>query len=221
MVLEPRLTASAIPAMVSDGSGLPFPPAALSAPAGQLSPDDPAVDALIAVLARQKTAKDSSAPPRLDGWRMLARSADEVLFGHGLPPQLVTVALRRQAPRQTWTSLAVSRARPLRTTRDGIRASGWRLDPTREPGPEDTVVRVLVTEQTWAGGKRADTRLLSPDLHDGDDELVLTMFVTPREGFQTRTANPETPARVTLPCPLGQRPLLDGALYDRAPPKLA
>lgn len=214
-MLEPR-PASSEPALVSDGAGLPFPPAALSAPAGRLEPSDPAVAALLAQIARQKTPTGSSAAPTLDGWRELARSDHEVLFGLGLPPHLVTVAMRREASGQTWTSVAVSTARPLRATRDGVRASGWRLDPTREPDPKDTIVRVLVTEQTWAGGTRAGTRLLAPDLHVGAEELVLTMFVTPRQGFQVRSPNPETPARVTLPGPIGPRRLIDGALYDAA-----
>jgi hypothetical protein len=215
VVLEPR-PASYQPDLVSDGAGLPFAPAALGAPAGQLQPNDPAVGALVAQIARHKTPTGSSAVPNLDGWRVLARSDAEVLFGHGLPPHLVTVAMRRDARRHTWTSAAVSTARPLRATRDGVRASGWRLDLTREPDPEDTIVRVLITEQTWAGGKRADTRLLAPDLHVGADELVLTIFVTPRQGFQVRSPNPETPARVALPHPIGRRRLIDGAVYDGA-----
>lgn len=153
------------------------------------------------------------ATPSLVGWRVAARTDDEVLFGHGRPPKLVTVAVRQESRRRGWTCIAVSSGRPLRTTREGIRASGWRLDPTREPDPAETQLRVLVTEQTWAGGNPADDRLLAPDLHVGDDELVLTMFVTPRPGFQVKAPNPETPARITLPCPVGSRRIVDGALY--------
>jgi hypothetical protein len=204
------------PGLVSDGGGLPFPPTAPGGPAGQLQPDDPAVAALSAQIARQKTPPGGSPVPGVDEWRMLARNDDEVLFGYGVPPHLVTVAMRRDGRRHAWISAAVSTGRPLRATRDGVRASGWRLDPTRAPDPEDTVVRVLVTEQTWAGGKRADTRLLSPDFHADADELVLTMFVTPRQGFQVRSPNPETLARVTLPQPVGRRRLIDGALYGAA-----
>jgi hypothetical protein len=78
-------------------------------------------------------------------------------------------------------------------------------------------LRILVTEQTWAGGNRADDRLLAPDLHVGEEELVLTMFVTPRPGFQIRAPSPETPARVALPCPVGTRRIIDGALFAAAP----
>jgi hypothetical protein len=215
VLLQPQPAAYG-PALISDGAGLPFPPSALGPQAGQLDPADPPVGALIAQIARQKSSTGGSSMANLEGWRILARSADELLFGYGLPPHLVTVAMRRDARRNSWASAAVSTARPLRATRSGVRASNWRLDPTREPNPEDTIVRVLVTEQTWAGGKRADTRLLTPDVHAGTEAVVLTMFVTPRPGFQMRSPNPETPARVTLPSPIGLRQLIDGAIYDRA-----
>jgi hypothetical protein len=217
--------------LISDGSGLPFAPTALTGAAGQLDTDDAAVGVLMATIARQAKAnsvgrswlpwKRASAPPKpaasLDGWRVAARTADDVLFARGRPPKLVTVSVRRKSKRRTWTCIAVSSGRPLRTTRDGIRASGWRLDPTQEPDPAQRELRVLVTEQTWAGGNRADDRLLAPDLHVGEDELVLTMFVIPRPGFQIRAPNPETPARVALPCPLGRRGIIDGALFGSAP----
>jgi hypothetical protein len=225
------------PELISDGGGLAFPPTALTDSGAQLDPEDPAVAALIAQLTRTRSkgssrlpwkratptptptptpAETGSALQRLDGWRLLARSAGEVLFGRGRPPQLLTVAVAQDGRRNTWTCVGMSAARQLRATRDGIRASGWRLDLSREVDPEETVLRVLVTEQTWSGGQRADSRLLAPDLHDGADELVLTMFVTPRPGFQIRSPNPETPARIALPRPVGLRRLIDGALYDRS-----
>jgi hypothetical protein len=225
--------------LISDGGGLPFPPAALSDAPAQLDAEDPAVAALVAQLTRTGSKGKSRRPWKratptptptptpapadtgpglhgLDGWRLLARSDGEVLFGRGRPPQLLTVAVARDGRRSTWTCVGMSAARQLRATRDGVRASGWRLDLSHEVNPEETVLRVLVTEQTWSGGQRADGRLLAPDLHDGRDELVLTMFVTPRPGFQIRSPNPETPARIALPRPVGARRLIDGALYDRS-----
>lgn len=232
-MLEPR-SASRHPELISDGSGLPFAPAALTGAAGGLDTDDGAVGVLVATIARQAKTnavgrswlpwKRASAPPKpaasapsLDGWRVAARTAEEVLFAHGRPPKLVTVAVRRESRRRAWTCIAVSSGRPLRATRGGIRACGWRLDPAHEADPAQRELRVLVTEQTWAGGHRADDRLLAPDLHVGEDELVLTMFVTPRPGFQIRAPNPETPARVALPCPLGRRRIIDGALFGECP----
>jgi hypothetical protein len=212
------------PELISDGGGLPFPPAALATPA-RLDPEDPAVGALIAQITPRTAPKLASAPwkrhaaapsapPSLGGWRLLARTDGEALFARGRPPQLLTVAVRQDVRRRTWTCIGTSAARPLRATRDGIRASSWRLDPSHEVEPNETVLRVLVTEQTFAGGQRAHGRVLQPDLHLDAEELVLTIFVTPQPGFQARSPNPETPVRIALPQPVGPRRLTDGALYD-------
>ncbi len=228
-MLEPR-SVSRHPELISDGGGLPFPPAARAGSPRRREPEDTARGAVISPIrprtARKRVARapwkrDAAAPPAppsLEGWRLLARTDGEVLFARGRPPQLRTVAVRQDARRRTWTCIGVSAARPLRATRDGIRASSWRLDPTHELEPEETVLRVLVTEQTFAGGQRAGDRVLAPDLHVDMEELVLTMFVTPQPGFQSRSPNPETPVRIALPHPVGQRRLIDGALYDTTPP---
>jgi hypothetical protein len=223
--------------MISDGGGLPFPTSALEAAPAPLDPQDPAAAALIAHLAKRAGAKAPSRPrwrrhaapepqaaqeqpsiPGLDGWRLLARTDDEALFGRGLPPQLLTVAFRHDGGRWGWTFAGSSAARPLRATRDGIRASSWRLDPRFEPSPDDDVLRLLLTEQTFSGGQRADSRVLAPDVYIDDNELVLTMFVTPRPGFQWGSNNPETPVRVALGEPVGLRRLIDGALVRWVPP---
>jgi hypothetical protein len=226
-LLEPSPVARD-PALISDGGGLPFAPNALAGPPGRLDQEDPAVAALITQLTVRAPSKGGSGvpwrrgaappprrPPSLDGWRLLARTGDEALFGHGRPPELFTVAVRQDARRQTWACVGTSAARPLRASRDGIRASSWRLDPTHQLQSDERVLRVLVTEQTFAGGQRAHGRVLSPDIHIGEDEIVLTVFVTPQPGFQTRSRNPETPVRIALPQPVGVRRLIDGALYDR------
>jgi hypothetical protein len=242
VLLEPR-PAPRLAAMISDGGGLPFPPSALEVAAAPLDPEDPAAAALIAHLATRGGAKPAAAKrsfaapwrrhappapqpaapqapaiPGVDGWRLLARTDDEALFGRGLPPQLLTVALRRESPRRGWSFAGSSAARPLRATRDGIRASSWRLDPRAEYSPDDEVLRLLLTEQTFAGGQRADSRVLAPDIYIDEGELVLTMFVTRRPGFQWGSNNPETPVRVALGEPVGLRRLIDGALVRWIPP---
>jgi hypothetical protein len=210
----PLLTAEPadpMPAFVGDGSGLVFSPAVFARPSGGLDEDDPAVRALVEMLGRQKP-RGGAPPTSLAPWRVLARADEDVLFGHGVPPKLLTVVMRRHR-RHGWRSHVVTKQATLRAVRDGVRASSWRPDPLREPEPDDTVLRVLVTEQTRAGGKRADDRLQSPGLHVGAGELVLTTYVTPRGGYQTAGAVPETPALVALPEPLGDRAVLDGAVF--------
>ena len=201
-VLEP-VPALRVPEFVSDGVGLPFSPLVLERPPQPLDLTDPAVGALAAQLAGQ-----------LVGWRLLARTEDEALFGFGLPPGLLTVVVAQEPKRRTWSCVARSKGRPLRATRDGIRASSWHLDEAVELKPENTVLRISVVEQTFAGGRRADGRVLAPDLYEGEDELVVTMYVKPESGFQMRTANPETPVRLALAHPIGYRELVDGALYE-------
>jgi hypothetical protein len=108
----------------------------------------------------------------------------------------------------------VNRGAALRATRDGVRASNWELDETHPLSAADRIIRIFVTEQTRSGGSLADKRLLTPDLHDGDDELLLRVFVTPRTGVQMAAVTPQTPVRIQLPSPIGERRLVDGALYS-------
>ena len=200
---------SSHPQLISDGGGLPFAPEALAGSPSPLDPGDPAVAALISYIG----PKDS---PRagLDQWRLLARTEDEALFARGRPPKLLTVAVKRDRRRDTWKCTATTSEKPLRAARDQVRASSWRLDPAHELDPNQTELRLLVTEQTYAGGQRAHGRVQVPDLYVDDTRLVLTIFVTPKPGFQVRSPNPETPVRVVLPHPVGERWLVDGALYE-------
>src|SRR5665213_3611232 len=219
-LLVPR-PAPRLPEVVSDGGGLPFALAALAGAPTPLDTDDAAAGALLYQLkfqaARRRESPAGAGPAAaavLDGWRELARAEDEVLFGFGLPPRLLTVAVRREGRRGDWVCANSSASQSLRATRDGIRASAWRADPTQELAPQDTVLRILVTEQAFAGGQRADGRVLEPDMYLGEGELVLRMFVAPRPGFQSGSPNPETPVRIALPHAIGERRLADGAFTD-------
>lgn len=208
------------PEFVSDGSGLPFQPAVLDAPATPLDPGDPPVQVLLSQLRHSRRLEvpddDRSA---LAPWRMLARTNDAALFGSGRPPGLITVAVSQDSRRGNWSCLAVSTALALRAAREGIRASSWRPDPTNPPRPDDTELRVLVTEQTHATGKLAHGRMLPPDLYLDGERIVLRCFIRPLGGFQNRALkNAETPAIVELGEPLGERLLLDGAVYAPAGP---
>jgi hypothetical protein len=222
-VLEP-LPAPRLPELIGDGAGLPFATAALAGSPPPLDPEDPAAAALLAYITSRTAPKrarrpwkrgeaeaDPTPPPSLVGWRLLARDDGEALFARGRLPQLLTVTVRQNSLRRSWSCVRSGLAGQLRATRDGIRASSWRVDPMHEIQPRDTVLRVLVTEQAFASGKRADERVLAPDFYLDADELVLRMFVAPRQGFQNGLPNPETPVRVALSEPVGRRRLIDGA----------
>lgn len=225
----PRIETVAAPAeplLISDGGGLPFAPARALSPPARLDPTDPAVAALLVQIDRGRQQAQASrlfrpkAKPapmevseKLAGWRELARTDDEVLFGRGTPPQLLTVAATR-GMRNRWSPLGASNARPLRAVRDGVRASSWRLDPSFAPGPEEQELRILVTERTMATGTPVAGRLLAPDLHLDEQRAVLRIYVRPIDGYVGRTGRHEAPVVVLLPEPLAGRQLLDGALYQ-------
>jgi hypothetical protein len=224
-VLTPLITARE-PALISDGGGLPFPPAAPFAPFGPLDPSGPAVQALIGqidfgrkqarkrgLLGRAGRLPEMDAAQKLAGWRELAATQDEILYAKGRPPQLLTVAVRRSR-KDKWAVIGVSNSRPLRASRQGIRASSWRLDPEFEVNPDQAEVHLLVTEQTQATGTPAEDRLLAPDLYVGADELVLRLYIRALEGYTGRTRRYETAVTVMLPEPVGERAIVDGALYE-------
>lgn len=220
------VSSAAEPGLISDGGGPPFPPDTAFEPFEPLDPADPTVAALLVQIDRgrrqaqpERPFRPKRKPPpmetseKLTGWRELARSDEEVLFGRGRPPHLLTVAVRR-GRRDRWSPAGVSNSRPLRACRDGIRASSWRIDPTFPPAPGDTELRILITEQTMATGTPAADRLLAPDLHLNTDRVVLRVYVRPLEGYVGRSAKRETPVIVQLPEPLGGRRVVDGALYE-------
>jgi hypothetical protein len=214
------------PEMIGDGGGLPFP---AERPFESFEPLDPREQAVMALLVaidrgRRRAMPERNMRPRrkpapmetsekLAGWRELVRTDDDVLFGRGRPPQLLTVSVRR-GRRDRWAPLGVSNSRPLRATRDGVRASSWRLDPRFMPAADDAELRILITEQTFASGALADDRLLAPELYLADDRAVVRIYVRPIEGYVGRSAKHETPAIIQLPEPLGEREVIDGALYE-------
>ena len=223
--LVPTLTPRE-PTLISDGGGLPFEPAATDAEFVPLDPRQPPVRALIEQinLGRQQARKPRMfrrATPlapmddaqKLAGWRALASTDEEVLYAKGRPPQLLTVAVRR-GRKERWSVAGVSNSRPLRAARDGVRASSWRLDPDFEITPEQTDLHVLLTEQTQASGSLASERLLAPELYIGPDELVLRLYVQPLDGYVGRSRKHETPVVISLPEAVGERVVIDGALYE-------
>lgn len=223
-VLTP-LFAAREPELISDGGGLPFPPSALFEQFTALDPNAAPVQALLAqinqglkqsqgrrILRRRSATPRPSTEEKLAGWRALASTDDEILYAKGRPPQLLTVAVTRRGNR--WAVLGVSNSRPLRAVRQGSRASSWRLDPDFPTSPQSTDIHILVTEQSRATGMLADDRMLAPDIHLDAQQVMLRLYVQPIQGYTGPTKRHETAVIVRLPEPLGEREIVDGALYD-------
>ena len=87
------------------------------------------------------------------------------------------------------------------------------LDPDNPPDAASSQVHVLVTEVACAGGERADGRVRLERLAQLEDRIELVIGVETPEGDQTCPSNPPTPFTVELDEALGDRTLLDVAVY--------
>ncbi|GHH67589.1 hypothetical protein [Promicromonospora soli] len=88
------------------------------------------------------------------------------------------------------------------------------LDPDNPPDPVSSEVHLLVTEIACAGGEPADGRLTLERLVELEDRVELVIGVeAPPGDAQTCQSNPPTPFTIELDEPLGDRTLMDGAVY--------
>ncbi|WP_129784760.1 hypothetical protein [Promicromonospora panici] len=87
------------------------------------------------------------------------------------------------------------------------------LDPDNPPDAASSQVHLLITEIECAGGKPADGRVTLERLAQLEDRVELVIGVETPEGDQTCPSNPPTPFTVELDEPLGDRTLLDVAVY--------
>jgi hypothetical protein len=53
----------------------------------------------------------------------------------------------------------------------------------------------------------------TPELYLDDEEVIVRVYIEPLVGYVGRTAKHETPVIITLGQPIGEREVLDGALY--------
>jgi hypothetical protein len=88
------------------------------------------------------------------------------------------------------------------------------LDPDNPPDPASSEVHLLVTEVACASGKPAEGRLTLERLVELEDRVKLVIGVeAPPGDAQSCQSNPPTPFTVELDAPLGDRTLMDGAVY--------
>jgi hypothetical protein len=182
----------------------------LHSPTGAEQADDPAAAVLRAFAADPGGAMDIPAT----GWRVLARTRREVLFGCEEDGEhyLVRVQQARNGSWERGTSSYFFESH--QATRDGNPASRWRLDAASHPTPPNgTELHVLVTECHCASGRSAEGRIESPDVFYTDDEVRIVAYVTELRGPQRCPGNPATPAIFVLPEPVAERRLVDAGEY--------
>jgi hypothetical protein len=195
---------------ISDGGPPAFRVADLRGPTGAEQADDPAAHVLRDFAADPGGAHDVSPT----GWRVLARNSHEALFAWGELDECDLVLVERDSSgRWEWARSAhgVSAFQAIRANNP---ASSWRLDPAADsPTPASTELRTLVTEIHCASGQSAVRRVEPPDAFYGEADIRIVAYVTRLPGVQRCPGNPETPAVIVLPKPIGDRLLIDAGTY--------
>lgn len=196
---EPQLTCG----------GLPFSAAVLRSPKGAERADHPAATALSEAMRAHDV-------PSTAGWRIAALTSDAALF-----------LLERSRPDGTsswWRaefalgaggwSLADAGTCELRPNfGHGYAAATWTLAPGSAPGPETTLLHLLVTERECASGQSAEGRVADPAIAVDAGSVTIYFAVKTLPGGGRCPSNPPLQLDVDLPEALGNRSLLDGSAF--------
>ena len=96
----------------------------------------------------------------------------------------------------------------------GYSSATWGLDPAVPYAPDATELHVLVGEVGCHGDSTAEGRI-SQNVEYGSGNVVVTLAVLARYGFQTCPGTPPTPYIVHLTQPVATRDLLDGGVWPQ------
>lgn len=86
------------------------------------------------------------------------------------------------------------------------------VDPDAAVEPGASTVALLVTEQACNSGDDAEGRIEVAELLETDASVTVVIGVRPRRGDADCPGNPQTPYRLQLAEPLGDRALLDASV---------
>lgn len=174
--------------------------------------DHPAVDVLRAEL------RDPGDEPLPRGrWVVISIDSDRASFAALSEGGFGSAVIERSGDRWIFTGWGSGRpCEPTIPLPAGLAPVEVRLDVNSMPGPGDTTVDVLVTEQGCASGREMGDALRGPQVIETDDAVVVAFAVVPVAGMATCPGNPSTAATVELSEPLGERWVYDGLHF---PPK--
>lgn len=190
--------------------GPPFPVSVLSERGTAEAAAGPEADALRALLDRPEA---DDLLPR-SGWRLAVHTGDVVVYIADVEPvadepAFADVTLELVDGR--WQGGGFGQCRPVADVGPGLGLAEFRVADHETLGPETTELDVLVTERACNSGADAGGRIVEPAIIPSAEAVVVVYGVVPRSGEHACPSNPETPARLVLPEPLGDRALLDGS----------
>ena len=174
--------------------------------------DHPAVDVLRAEL------RDPGDEPLPRGrWVVISIDSDRATFAALSEGGFGSAVIERRGDRWIFTGWGSGRpCEPTIPLPAGLARVEVSLDANSMPGPGDTTVDVLVTEQGCASGREMGEALRGPQVIETDEAVVVAFAVVPVAGMATCPGNPSTAATVELSEPLGERWIYDGLYF---PPK--
>ncbi len=196
-----------------------FLPTILDEPATAETEDHPSAAGLRAAIAQ--AGPDIDMLPESGYW---LASRDERVAEYiarepaGADPAFVSATLENQGG--FWKLVGWGQCRP-QLVLEGLSLATWVLDPdARAPHPGTKTFDALVMERECTSGQPMGARLRPPSVTYGQDSVFVVFFATPQvnQGFATCPMNPPARVRVELSEPLGDRRLLDAALFPPAEP---
>ncbi|MEX2011317.1 MAG: hypothetical protein WEF51_03655 [Chloroflexota bacterium] len=195
---------------LSCGGSDVFHPSLLAVPGQAQDDPDPAAAALRAEIVG---STEELVLPRT-GWVRVAQLADRVQFvapdGEG-DGWLVVGFLQRDG---RWMLDLKGECQPEVELPAGVGRAEWRLDPAfPPPAIGDRQIHVLINELACASGQSPEGRVLPPMIAPSQTAMTIVILVTGRPGGQDCPGNPDFAMVADLPEPLGERPLLDGAVF--------
>lgn len=196
-----------------------FLPTILDEPATAETEDHPSAAALRAAIA--EAGPDIDLLPESGYW---LASRDERVAEYlarepaGADPAFVSATFENDGG--TWRLAGWGQCRP-QLVLEGLSLATWVLDPDAPaPGPGSRTFDALVTERDCNSGQPMGNRLRPPSVTYGRDSVFVVFAATPsvNQGFATCPSNPPARVRVELSEPLGERRLLDAAVFPPAEP---
>jgi hypothetical protein len=190
-----------------------FAPAALSAPGGAEQESDAAAVALREVLETAPGVPST-------GWIRVGQTASIALFV--TPAEAGAEAAYHQVQLEfnggRWTLGTVGGCPPTAFLGEGLGSATWSVDPA---GPaitaETRAFDALVVERACASGQPSDGRIAPPVIVYQADAILITFGVAPRPGAQDCPGNPPGHYEVMLGEPVGDRTLMDAAVFPPRP----
>lgn len=148
-----------------------------------------------------------------DDWLVLRNAPEQaVIVNHQDDMTYAFMELSQVDGTWTWSGATSGSCSLQYAVPDGLGRVNWRLDPTEQPNPESTQLRMLLSEEACASGQEIGDRLRGPQVEVTENSVWIAFAAVSLSGAQTCPSNPEISVIVELPEALGTREIIGG--YD-------